>query len=126
MTIQQINQIKKQSQGNFIQLITDLKAVGVIKFKTSASTAKSIYYDNQQNIAYDEVEFFNFEIGTVNKQQFISDLKQHQQGVTDFPTWLEQTAGNGIGYWIVDLQELTCTYYDLDDNPIYVEQIPGA
>ncbi len=125
MDINQINQIKQESNGNFGQLVTDLKDSGVVRFMTCASTAKSMYFNHDEESVYDEVDFFNFEIGQLNKDQFVVDLKEHQQGLTDFPTWLEKTASSGISYWIVDLEQLTCTYYAADESSVYVEQIPG-
>lgn len=125
MDINQINQIKNEHNGNFPVLVKNYIEYGIVKFQTCASTAKTMYFDKDENSVYDEQDFFNFKIGELNTDKFKVDLVDHQQGKTDFPTWLELTAGSGIAYWIVDLNEKTCIYYDLNNNPIHIEMIPG-
>lgn len=124
MTIENINQIKAESQGDFITLIGNLKAIGVVKFITCASTAKSMYYNVDGEEVHDENDFFNFEIGTTDIDGFVKNLKEHQQGLTDFPTWLKLTADCGVSYWQVDLEQNKCTYYSVKNEEMYVEQIP--
>lgn len=125
MNINEINEIKMSGNGDFPKLVKSYRDYGITKFQTCASTAKTMYFDNVENCVYDEQDFFNYEIGALNIEQFKQDLLAHQQGKTDFPTWLELTAASGIGYWIVDLNAMTCVYYDLDNNPVHTEKIPG-
>ncbi len=126
MTIENINKIKLESNGDFIPLIINLKQAGVVKFITCASTAKSMYYDKEGNEVHDEDDFFNFEIGLVDSEKFIENLKKHQQGLTDFPTWLKQTAASGVSYWQVDLVANTCIYFSTDNEQMYIENIPSV
>lgn len=123
INIDEINQLKQQANGNFEKLVKAYQAYGLSKFQTCASTAKTMYFDQEDNVVYDREDFFNFPIGKLNIGDFKQGLIDHQQGKTDFPTWLELTAGAGIGYWIVDLCDKTCVYYDLDNNPVYTEMI---
>ncbi len=125
MNINEINQIKTDTQGNFIKLVNAYIEYGIVKFQTCASTAKTMYFDSQGNNVYDEQDFFNFTIGILDADKFKADLLDHQQGKTDFKAWLELTANSGIAYWIVDLKAGTCIYYDLKDNPVHTELIPG-
>lgn len=125
MNINEINEIKANGDGNFPKLMESYREYGIAKFQTCASTAKTMYFDKEENNAYDEEDFFNFPIGELNIDKFKSDLLDHQQDKTDFPTWLELTAASGIAYWIVDLSEKTCIYYDIDNNPVLTELIPG-
>ncbi|BAV07968.1 DUF1398 family protein [Filimonas lacunae] len=50
--------------------------------------------------------------GTANIPQFTADLKAHQQGHTNYPTFCADCAKSGIEKWIIDMQAMTCTYYD--------------
>lgn len=122
MNITEINNLKANANGDFLELVKSLKAIGITKFQTCASTAKSMYFDQAGNTVYDQTDFFNFPIGKLDVETFKQALVQHQQGKTDFPTWLQVTAASGIGYWIVDLSDSTCIYYDLNDNPVYTEK----
>jgi len=54
-----------------------------------------------------------------------ASLKIHQAGKTDYLFFCNEAAANGIEKWIVDLQHLTCTYYDLNGNEMLVEAIPS-
>lgn len=125
MDINQINQIKLETQGNFKELIERYLQYGIVKFQTCASTAKTMYFNQAGDNVYDHEDFFNYQIGQLNVDKFQSDLLQHQQGITDFATWLGLTADSGIAYWIVDLSAKTCVYYDCDNNPIHTELIVG-
>lgn len=125
MDINEINKIKLNANGNFPKLVKSYQEYGIVKFQTCASTAKTMYFDQTENFVYDETDFFSFKIGEVNIEKFKADLIAHQQGETDFPTWLELTASSGVAYWIVDLNTKTCVYYDLANNQLYTEMIPG-
>lgn len=125
MNINQINQYKMSANGNFSVLVQSYLEYGIVRFQTCASTAKTIYFDGDGNSVYDEADIFNFKIGELNIDKFRSHLLDHQQGLTDFPTWLKLTAENGIAYWIVDLVVKQCVYYDIDDNQVHIEIIPG-
>ena len=59
-----------------------------------------------------------------NIEQFKSDLKGHQQGKTDYPTFRKDCAKSGIEKWIVVMNKKTCSYYDKAGNEVLVETIP--
>lgn len=59
-----------------------------------------------------------------NIEQFTADLKAHQQGKSDYPTFCNECAKSGIQKWTVCMDTMTCTYYDLAGNEILVERIP--
>jgi uncharacterized protein YbcV (DUF1398 family) len=61
----------------------------------------------------------------VNKEQLQADLKTHQQGGTNYPTFLNRCAELGIEKWKVNLDEMTCSYYDKTGAVVLVEMIPG-
>lgn len=57
-------------------------------------------------------------------EEFTRRLKAHQQGQTDYPTFCRDAAETGIEKWTLDLEKMTCTYYDKAGNEILVEEIP--
>jgi uncharacterized protein YbcV (DUF1398 family) len=59
-----------------------------------------------------------------NTEQFKADLKEHQQGRTDYLTFIKMAAKFGVEKWEVCMEKMTCTYYDKAGNEILVEQIP--
>ena len=59
-------------------------------------------------------------------EQFKSDLKAHQLGNTDYMTFLHDCAKSGIEKWIVVMDKMTCSYYDINGNEMLVEKIPAV
>ncbi|MBX7171706.1 MAG: DUF1398 domain-containing protein [Pyrinomonadaceae bacterium] len=57
-------------------------------------------------------------------EKFQHYLKIHQQGQTDYPTFLEHSAETGIEKWTLDFTAKTCTYLDKKGHKILVEKIP--
>ena len=62
---------------------------------------------------------------TANNAEFTSNLKAHQQGQTDYPTFCNIAAAAGVEKWVVVMQAMTCTYYDLQGNIMLEEKIPS-
>ena len=58
-----------------------------------------------------------------DKGKFQHSLKIHQQGETDYFTFCQHCAETGIEKWIVDLEKMTCTYFDKIGNKILVEVV---
>nr|MBP6566552.1 DUF1398 family protein [Saprospiraceae bacterium] len=61
---------------------------------------------------------------TSNAEKFKTELKAHQQGKTDFLTFIKMCATFGIEKWVICMDKMTCTYYDKAENEILVEKIP--
>jgi uncharacterized protein YbcV (DUF1398 family) len=57
-------------------------------------------------------------------EQFKTDLKVHQEGKTDYPTFCRDCAKSGIEKWTVVMDQMTCTYYDKAGNELLMEEIP--
>jgi uncharacterized protein YbcV (DUF1398 family) len=50
---------------------------------------------------------------SINKDQFLIDIKAHQQGKTDYMTFCSDCAKSGIDRWVMNLESMTCTYFDI-------------
>ncbi len=61
-----------------------------------------------------------------DKDHFVQELRVHQQGGSDYMTFCRMAAASGISKRTMDMQAMTCTYYDTADNPVIIEQIPTA
>ncbi len=59
----------------------------------------------------------------VNKSNFAQNLKEHQQGNTDFTVFREDAARSGVFKRTMDMQTMTCSYYDKNDNIILAETL---
>lgn len=128
-TVDQVNDAhsKVKSGADFPAYIRDLKELGVVFYKTYVTDGHT---DVHGADGYKIIKPAKYEPLAIADQsnitQFKFDLKEHQQGKTDYPTFIKMCAGFGIEYWIVSLDKMTCTYFDKSGNEVLVEQIPEA
>lgn len=122
--LDQINEAKITSQGNFPILINEMKKIGVANFITLVTDGHSEYFDDEnENISTEASQDLQIS-DIVNKEKFVERLKLHQQGGTNYATFSQDCAENGVDNWIVDFPKMTCTYYDKTGNVVLVENIP--
>ncbi|MBK7094744.1 MAG: DUF1398 family protein [Saprospiraceae bacterium] len=126
-TIEQIESAhrKKDLEQNFPKYIQEIKEIGVIAFETWVIDSHTNYFgqnDFQTNSKpkYGEMTIAN----QSDKEKFNQYLKMHQKGETDYFTFCKHCAETGIEKWTVNLDKMTCTYYDIAGNEILVEIIP--
>lgn len=126
-TVQQIKEAhsKVKSGADFPKYMQDIIALGVTSFETFVFDNHTNYFgkDNFQTSSEGFSETLKVE-DVCNIEQFKSDLKSHQQGNTDYMTFLNDCAKSGIEKWIVMMDKMTCNYYDKAGNEVLVEQIP--
>jgi len=126
-TLEQIQQAhsKVKSGADFPVYVKDLKALGITRYVAFVSDGQTTYYGNNDFEITSSAKYDALKINpNLDKEQFVSDLKAHQQGKTDFPTFCSDCAKSGINKWILDFNKMICTYFDLEENEILTEQIP--
>lgn len=126
-TIEQIKEAhsKVKSGADFPQYVQDIKMLGVIKYETYVEDGHAVFHGDNGHTAQWDAKYDTLSIGETSKQeQFISDLKAHQRGETNYPTFCNDCAKSGVEKWIVDINKMTCTYYDKAGNELLVEQVP--
>jgi uncharacterized protein YbcV (DUF1398 family) len=114
-----------KSGADFPVYIQEIKKLGVISYTTFVSDIHTDYYgENDYKISTPPNENVLSISDKSNPEQFKADLKAHQQGKTDFPTFRNDCAKSGVIKWITDMQKMTCTYYDKQGNVVLEEKIP--
>ncbi|AZA84294.1 phage envelope protein [Chryseobacterium lactis] len=117
---------KVKSGADFPQYIQAVKNLGVYQYTVGVSDGSTEYFDVDHNSEQTESKYDVLTISNeLNLDQFKARLKLHQQGGTDYMTFCNDCAENGIKGWKMDLNIMTCTYLDQDGNEVLVEQIPG-
>ena len=126
-TVEQIEQAhqKVKSGADFPKYIQEIKQLGVKGFETWVKDSHTDYfgtnsYKTQSNPQYAELSIE----GKSNKEKFVDYLRTHQRGETNYSAFCAHCAETGIEKWIVDLEKMTCTYFDKSGVEILVEQIP--
>jgi len=117
---------KVKTGADFPNYIKDIKQLGVETYSTFVADGHTEYKGKN-----------NFQISTTakydakavakqcNPNQFKSDLKLHQQGKTDFASFINSCVACGVEKWTTDVLKMTCTYFDKLGNVVLLEQIPG-
>lgn len=127
-TVQQIEEAHKkvQSGADFPKYIQEIKDFGVKSFITFVKDSHTEYFGDNNFTTSSNPKYNNLEISeNTDSEKFKAQLKAHQQGKTDYFTFCNDCAETGIEKWIVDLNEMTCIYYDKAGKEILVEEIPN-
>lgn len=125
-TVEQIKTAhnKVKSGADFPAYIKDIKKLGVTNYETFVRDGHTNYYGENHYKTTSPGRHEDLPISdTLHIEQFKKDLKAHQQGKTDYPTFINSCAKFGVEKWNVCLNKMTCTYYDKRGNEILVEEI---
>ena len=126
-TVEQIEQAheKVKSGADFPKYIQEIKELGVISFETWVNDSHTEYFGKNNFRTKSKSQYDELAISSnSDKENFGNRLKEHQQGKTDYYTFCKDCAKTGIEKWIVNLDTMTCIYYDKAENAILIEQIP--
>lgn len=126
-TIEQIKHAhsKVQSGADFPLYIQEIKQLGVMYFETFVSNGQTNYYGSNDYKTTASAEYSELTIADeCNSEQFKQGLQEHQQGKTNYLTFVEMCAEFGIEKWQVRIEKMTCTYFDKSGDEILIEQIP--
>lgn len=127
-TIDQIKQAhsKVKSGADFPNYVQDLIKLGLKSYVTFVTDSHAEYFGENDYEIYSEAKHAPLKIAvTSDAEKFVQYLKAHQQGRTDYQTFCNHSAETGVEKWKVDLNEMTCTYYNLKGEKMLVEQIPA-
>jgi uncharacterized protein YbcV (DUF1398 family) len=121
-TLEQIKHMIKYKRVLIFQYIQELIDLGVEGYDTLINDGHVAYYgiENRTDKKYDKIKI----AATANKERFIEFLVMHQDGQTDYFTFLP-TNPIGIAKSRIDIIEMTCTYFDASGNAIIIEKIPS-
>ena len=127
VTIDQIKAAHSRvnSGADFPSYIREIKGLGVTHYEAYVTDGHIDYHGTNNHTAKVPPKYDALEIAdTGNNEQFKAELLAHQQGKTDFLTFIKMCATYGIEKWAIRMDKMTCTYYDKAGNEILVEAIP--
>lgn len=117
---------KVKSGADFPKYIQEIKSLGVRAFETWVKNSHTEYFGEGNFSIKSEPMYEALTIGEKSdKVLFENRLRVHQQGQTDYFNFCKDCAETGVEKWFVDLDEMTCSYFDLAGDKILVEKIPG-
>lgn len=116
---------KVKSGADFPTYIQQIKAMGVSHYETYVEDGHINYHEGDNYTAKVPAKYDSLVIANdVNVDEFKAGLQAHQQGKTDFLTFIKMCAATGVEKWEIHMEKMTCTYFDRKGNIILAEQIP--
>lgn len=116
---------KVKSGADFPNYVQDLKKLGVRMYDTFVKDGHALFFGDDDYQSQSEPKYSRMDIANISdKERFKHYLKNHQRGQTDYSTFCNHSANTGVEKWRVDINQMTCTYYDKLNSKMFEEQIP--
>ncbi|WP_394405164.1 DUF1398 domain-containing protein [Streptococcus sp. 20-1249] len=127
LTLEAIQSAHAQFTGpDFPKLIQSFKEMGM-KTNTVEIDSGCVFYTSDSHVLQTEGVRAQIAVATeADKVQVQSNLARHQAGQSDFQTFCDDMARAGIYKWIIDLETMTCSYYDKNEEIVISEVIPSG
>ena len=126
-TIDQIKaaHAKVKSGADFPAYIREIKSLGVTHYESYVNDGHIDYHGAEGFTATVPQKYDPIPVSEIAKlEEFKIELKAHQQGKTDYLTFIRMCADTGIEMWEISIDKMTCTYFDKAGNEVLIEQIP--
>ncbi|MEJ2883506.1 DUF1398 domain-containing protein [Pedobacter sp. GR22-6] len=118
---------KVKSGADFPAYIKAIKELGVTHYEAYVADGHIDYHGADHHTATTPAKYETLTIADTAKiETFKAELLAHQQGKTDYLTFIKMCATCGIEKWEICMEQMTCTYFDKTGNEILIEKIPGA
>ncbi len=127
-TLEQIKaaHAKVKSGADFPSYIQELIGLGLTAYTHFVSDGRTIYSGKGNYTIQSEAKYPVFTISDLaDSTALIQDLNIHQKGETNYMTFCEHAAKSGVETWAVDMDKMTCAYYDKKGNNMLTEAIPS-
>lgn len=127
----QLSQIKQayakvKSGADFPAYVQELIQLGVIAYETFVTDGHTVFTGADSYTIQSEQKYSPINIaGKSDTKKFKQYLQMHQQGQTDYPAFCNHAAETGVEKWAVDMNAMTCTYYNLAGANMIEEKIPA-
>ena len=126
-TIDQIKSAhsKVKSGADYPNYVQEIIRMGVTGYETYVEDGNTIYFGSENDRIESGPKYKWITISDKSdKVKFQEDLKDHQEGRTNFPTFYLDAARSGVEKWVVDMSAMTCIYLDKTGKILVVETIP--
>lgn len=116
---------KVASGADFPRYIQDLIQMGVKKYDCFVNNGRTVYFGEDDFQVKSASRYARINIANISdKERFKHYLKNHQRGQTDYTTFCNHCAQTGVQKWTVDMEAMTCTYFDKHSHIMLEEEIP--
>ena len=126
-TLDQIQNAHSQVKtgADFPAYIQAIKQLGVTHYETYVQDGHICYYGEINHEVMVPAKYTALSVAeSANQEGFHAALVAHQQGKTDFLTFIHDCAANGINKWEINMEKMTCIYFDKQGKMVLEEIIP--
>ena len=126
-TVEQIKAAhgKVKSGADFPGYIQEIKSLGVTHYEAHVMDGHIDYHGGSDYTVTVPARYGSLVIADNPKTEaFKVELLAHQQGKTDYLTFIKMCAETGIEKWKICMSKMTCTYFDKAGNEVLIEKIP--
>ncbi|MFN4315850.1 MAG: DUF1398 domain-containing protein [Chitinophagaceae bacterium] len=114
---------KVKSGADFPAYVKELKKLGVSSYHSFVSDGHTDFFGEQGFHLLSGARYTTLKIAIFPKPDFfVEKLKAHQQGASSYEEFCQQAAEAGVSKWIVDTQQMTCTYLDSTGKILLLER----
>lgn len=111
--------------ADFPRYARTITEMGVTAYDTYVSDGHAVYFGNPDPLP-SPPKYENLQVAPdANKEHFIERLRVHQNGGSDYMTFCQDCAQNGVEKWTLDMKAGTCTYFDTKGQVLIVEHFPN-
>lgn len=116
---------KVKSGADFPSYIKEIKSLGVTHYESYVSDGHTDFHGENEHLVTVPPKYEPTLIADKPQiEKFKTELLAHQQGKTDYLTFIKMCAETGIEKWKISIHKMTCTYFDKAGNEILMENIP--
>lgn len=126
-TVEQIKAAhsRVKTGADFPAYIKEIKALGVTHYEAYVTDGHIDYHGEGNYTATVSAKYEPLLIAdSPELKEFKAELLAHQQGKTDYLTFIRMCAKTGVEKWEISIDKMTCTYFDKAGNEMLVESIP--
>ena len=126
-TVQQVKAAhqKVKSGADFPRYVQEIKALGLIRYEYLVADGRTIYYGSDNYSVEAPAIYPQKKINPIASVSTMEhNIREHQQGKSDFLTICQQAADAGVHHWEVNAQTMLCSYFDSNSQLMLAEPIP--
>ena len=115
---------KVKSGIDFPTYVQELIVLGITKYDIYVRDGHAVYFGNEGFQLQSLPTYKPLRVANISdKERFKHYLKNHQRGQTDYHTFCKDAAATGVEKWTIDMNNMTCIYYDKSNTQMVEEQI---
>lgn len=126
-TLEQIKDAhsRVQSGADFPAYIRKIRKLGVSGYETWVYDGHNTYFGSEGFTLPSPPLFPAIPVApNSDPAKFVQILRHHQEGGSDYLTFCRQCGETGIERWVVNIINMTCTYFNGSGEVVLVEDIP--